>query len=367
MKKILILCLLVLLNTNICFADGVLDNVLNSVQAINYGVPPSEVAKDYAYQYAQQQAENQQQNYNYQQNQYQNNYYQTPQYQNQQYQDTPVNPYQNVDVDSSANQHSAPVQNPYVRYSQSYNGDFVITPFGNISFYDGLMDVINKLRAMPSVTEIYLDFDKLLSNVVNLKTGNLKYIPQEQLTSVVKAYLAKETANTKIYPFIDKNGKTSYYNDGYAVLKAKTIMLENTPFELSIKFLSNAAMAVHAPNKVLNSNRGCYPLYVSGVLLSSDSYLTKDNWQKINQACKNKFAVLLSNLSEVDEVNISEKEWQVHDKYSNIFSFEYDEDRSNCSLSYSSDNYKNYLDNYYKENLKKIDAKKYNSVPNSKI
>ena len=341
MKKILILLLLLLINTNICFAQGLLDNVLDATQAINYGVPPSTVLRDSAYDYAQQQINNAQQN-----SQNQNNYYQPAQYQtNTQYQTPQANPYQNVIINDSNSQDATPAQNSYVENVQSYNGNFAIKPFGSFTYYDGLMDVINKLRAMQGVTEIYLTYD----GYPHPKTGNLKNIPSEKLSSVINAYLLREAANMKSYPFIGKDGKTYYSYAGLAKVEAKTVMIENTPFDFSIRFLVNDGMSVQAPSKVFKDTRGrYYPLFIKEICLNSYSPLVKDNWQRINQAHKNKFAVLLNNLSEVGEAYVTESKWQVHDKYSNYFSFSYDKYNSKCELSYSSDNYQNYLNEFYK-------------------
>ena len=362
MKKILITMTLLILSMNACFAQDLLNNVFNAVQAINYGVSPSAVVQDYAYDYAQQKINNAQQTQN------QNNYYQPTQYQtNTQYPTQQVNPYQNVNADTSTNQYSAPAQNPYVENMPSYNGDFVIKPFGTFTYYDGLMDVINKLRAMQGVTEIYLDYYGLLS-CTEIKTVNLKKIPQEKLSSVINAYLIKQTADMKNYPFVGKDGTKHYSYGGLATVEAKTVMIENTPFDLSIRFLVNDGMTIQAPSKVFRDTRGrYYPLFIKEIYLKSYSPLTKDNWQKINQAHRSKFASILNNLSETDSYEVKEQNWRIHHKYSNIFSFSYDEYNSKCELSYSSDNYQNYLDEFYKEHLKKIDAQKYKSVPNSKI
>jgi len=367
MKKILITLLLVIASSNICFAQGLLDNVLDAAQAINYGVPPSAILRDSAYDYAQQQINNTQQN-----TQNQNNYYQPAQYQNQQYQTNTqyqapqANPYQNVIINDGSSQDYTPAQNPYVQNVQSYDGNFVIKPFGAFTYYDGLMDVINKLRAMQGITEIYLAYD----GYPHPKTVNLKNIPSEKLSSVINAYLLKETANIDSQTFIDKEGKTRYYNYGLAKIEAKTVMIENTPFDITIRLLVNDVMSVHAPNKVFKDTKGrFYPLYITEISLHSNSYLTNSNWQKINLACKNKFATLLNNVSEVEKNYYAnnETDWQVHDKDSNKFSFAYDEYNHKCELSYSSDNYKKYLNEFNEEHLKKIESQKYKSVPNSKI
>lgn len=355
MKKILITMTLLFLSTNACFADGVLDNVLNTVQEINYGVPPSEVAKDYAYQYAQQKANYvQQQNYNVQNS---NN-----QYQNSQYQVSPVNPYQNVNVDNSASQ------------------NFLINPFGSFQWDDGVFDVINKLKAMHGVTEIYFSYYNSAKQSINLKN-----VPKEKLAGVINSYLLKDTAaeaakynrqthSVKIIPsrinsenFVDSNGKTKPYFDHQVTINAKAVFIENTPFEITITFGTNKGVTVYKPSNVIKDSTGYfYPLYMGDITLESSSVLADKTWRQIEQICRNKFSAITntqSDASTIEDPQSNESDWTVTDKKDNVFSFRYVD---NCVLSYSrSSNYSDYLDNLYKQHLIKLESQKYKSVPNS--
>ncbi len=365
MKKILITLLLVVASTNICFAQGLIDNVLDTVQAVNYGVPPSAIVQDYASQYAQQKIDNAQQNTQNQNNYYQPAQYQTnTQYQNPQYQASPVNPYQNVNVDNSSNQ------------------NFVINPFGTLQWDDGILDVINKLKAMSGVTEIYFSYDggRNFSQSVNLKN-----VPKEKLAGAINSYLLKQTAAETIYKkqkdgtikviptkvrsedFIDATGKARHYFDSQAHIKAKTVFIENTPFEISISFFANKGMVAYKPSNVVKDSTGYfYPLYMKSVNLNSTSALVNNTWRQIEQVCKNKFSALADTQSEasmVEDPQSNTSEWEVTDKKDNSFSFGFDGD---CGLSYSrSRNYSDYLDNLYNQHLIKIESQKYKSVPNS--
>lgn len=357
MKKILILLLLFLINTNICFAQGLLDNVLDTVQAVNYGVPPSAIVQDYASQYAKQKIDNAQQN-----TQNRNYYYQPAQYQNPQYQVSPVNPYQNVNVDNYSNQ------------------NFVINPFGSLQWDDGVIAVINKLKAMSGVTEIYFSYYGSPNQSVNLKN-----ISNEKLLSVINSYLLKQTAAETIYKkqkdgtikvistkidsedFIDATGKTRHYFNHQASITAKTVFIENTPFEISIGFFTNKGIAIYKPSNVIKDSTGYfYPLYMKSVNLNSKSALANNTWRQIEQVCKNKFSALADTQSEasmVEDPQSNQSEWEVTDKKDNSFSFGFDGD---CGLNYSrSSNYSDYLDNLYNQHLIKIESQKYKSAPNS--
>lgn len=357
MKKTLITLLFLITGANICFAQGLLDNVLDTVQAVNNGVPPSAIVQDYAYQYAQQKTyDAQQQNYNVQ--------YPNTQYQNQQYQATPVNPYQNVNVDNS------------------YNQNFVINPFGSLQWDDGVIDVINKLNAMSGVTEIYFIYDGGRNFTQSV---NLKNVPKEKLAGTINSYLLKATAAETIYKkqnngtikviptkidsdkFVDTTGKTKQYYHFQAHIKAKTVFIENTPFEINIGFSANKGMIVSKPSNVIKDSTGYfYPLYMTSVSLGSTSPLINNTWRQIEQICKNKFSAIADTQSEasmVEDPQSNKSEWEVKDKKGNYFTFGFDGD---CGLSYElSGSYSDYLDNLYNQHLINIETQKYKSVPNS--
>ena len=359
MKKILITMTLLILSAMPCFADADLMNTMfDAVQSINYGVSPTAVLRDSAYDYAQQQIDNAQQTQN------QNYNYQTPQYQTNTQYPQQVNPYQNVNADTSTNQYSAPVQNPYVQSTQAPSGNFAITPFGNFTFYDGLMDVINKLYAMNGVIEIYLKYD----GYPHPSTGNLKKLPKEKLATTINAYLMRESANTENISFIGKDGKTHYYKGGYVEIIAKKVWIEDIPFDFTMRLFANAGMVIHAPNKVIRDSKGFYyPLCVRIISLNTEAPNKISNLQKLNQDLKNKFAILINNWSDADRQNMMDYKWNVCDKYLNNFSFGYDAERGSGSLLYTSEQYGKYLNEVYQENLRRLDSQKYKQGSNSKI
>lgn len=382
MKKILITMSLLVLSTMPCFADADLVNTMfNAVRAVNYGVSPTAVLRDSAYDYAQQKINNAQQNVQPQNNYYQptqyqtNTQYQAPQYQtNTQYPTQQVNPYQNVNADTNTQQYSTPAQNLYVENVQSYNGSYIIKPFGTFNFDDGVIDVINKLKATPGISEIYFNYDNFY--VSPCKTINLKNVPNEKLSSVLNAYLVRQTTDMKTckrqkgVTFLDSNGKNRYCYGFPATITAKTVLIENTPFEITITFHSGEGAVIRNPNKVIKDSAGYfYPLFIWDIGLKSSSSLINNNWGKINQLCKNKFSTLINALPEVERTQIQTTrenyaEWEVNDAKGNSFSFHYD---NSCELDYSMDYYSKYLENLYKEHLKKIESQKYKSVPNSQI
>jgi len=226
MKKILITMTLLFLSMNACFADGgILNNVFNAVQAINYGVSPSAVVQDYAYDYAQQKINNAQQT----QTQNQNNYYQTPQYQtNTQYPTQQVNPYQNVNADNNTNQYSAPAQNPYAQnvgntQSQSSGSQDSCLGMNNIEatflLYEGGMPYYADKNY-----EAYDPYYQDHLQAIKSNSGKIKSIMSNTGGDLKTLGLRIKNRSIKYFNYIDKAGKTTlfytvtYDNDPNTVL-----------------------------------------------------------------------------------------------------------------------------------------------------
>lgn len=360
-KKIFLSILILILNTNICFAKtSGLDKFFQAVnEVISYSsnIP------------------------------YQNSESQNGQYYNQQNSNIKIqnNPYQ-VEIISSP-------------YNFKNKNNYSINPFGSINWDDNLFDTVMKLKRMQGIKKLEVELSNDKKNEASIpvfdnknnkwhdlnenKKINLVAVPNNEILLKLNNYLISESKyhkhnDKKIYrtplSYRDSKGINKKYLPYDAMIVAGPVYIEQTPFNIQVSFKSCIGLAVYNSNKIFVDSTGVsYPLIITKVELVSYSKALNQTRERISQLCQSKFRFFMDDNFESGRIYYDDQDtWSVVDQIENQFKFNYSSisaiSPTNYELSMSyirNMDFVKYLDELYKKHLSNLEVQRYKSTPNS--
>jgi len=174
-------------------------------------------------------------------------------------------------------------------------GDNLITPFGSLSWEDGLLDTITKLNQMKGVEKITLVNDH---KKVNLKGVATKNDLNKVLTGLLEAkyggILKKNDHRAKMIfeKYKDKDGSDQKYTHRVPFsIEAYPIMITSVPFNIILNFTMAEGLAIYKPNKMMIERKWntSFPLVLTTVTLLSKAHSVADNYKTINAIIEKKY------------------------------------------------------------------------------
>lgn len=143
-----------------------------------------------------------------------------------------------------------------------------ITPFGGIAWSDTPLQVLEKMRKIEGVTNIYILVNESNSHEINL-------LGVHDPKSLVTALRDARGLSVDVATYIDPTGRQRKYPDPTSWLEpafvASPITIAGMSFNLQVQFAVSAGLALKSPQNVLTDSESGYdlPLVVDTVGLSA--------------------------------------------------------------------------------------------------
>jgi len=169
-----------------------------------------------------------------------------------------------------------------------------IRPFGEFTWQDGLIDVIQKINGIAGIESI----------AVSCQGGRLMDVPiPVDLTKVgdivFVSFRGCQPGSDKepisrfpVESYLAKDGATRTYVCRRIEVVAEPIVIAGIPFKMSIRFAPALGLAVACPTKVLSAPPYDFPMIIERVEIISDSPGLKDHLQDINDIVTAKYGAL---------------------------------------------------------------------------
>ena len=246
-------------------------------------------------------------------------------------------------------------------------GNNSITPFGSLSWEDGLFDTVTKLNQMKGIERI----DLLLEG--NERIASLKGVTKNKLNEVITAVLTKKygfvlkrkndpRAKMAFEYYKDKNGLDQRFpTRSLITIEAYPIMITDRLFTMTLGFTQVKGLSIHRPNKVMIEEKWkiAFPLILTSVKLKSKS---PTNYKKLDAILEKKYRPYDKRS---DSMHINEHDrlqgcvWDgINGSQSPASQFCVESDIEKYSIVYRSDVYKAVLLKIYLQHLGDLEKKK---------